>query len=45
VIIITRENSDETRSQAEALGAQGFFPKPLQISDLETAVSNIMRAA
>jgi DNA-binding response OmpR family regulator len=45
VIIITRESSDETRSQAEALGAQGFFPKPLQISDLETAVSNIMRAA
>jgi CheY-like chemotaxis protein len=45
VIIITRESSDETRSQAEALGAQGFFPKPLQVSDLEDAVSRIMRAA
>lgn len=45
VIIITRENSDETRSRARALGAQGFFPKPLQISDLEDAVSRIMRAA
>jgi len=45
VFIITRESSDETRSQAEALGAQGFFPKPLQISDLEDAVSKIMRAA
>jgi CheY-like chemotaxis protein len=45
VFIITRESSDETRSQAEALGAQGFFPKPLQISDLEDAVSRIMRAA
>jgi CheY-like chemotaxis protein len=45
VIIITRESSDETRSQAQALGAQAFFPKPLQISDLEDAVSRIMRAA
>ncbi|MFA4947373.1 MAG: response regulator, partial [Candidatus Krumholzibacteriia bacterium] len=45
VIIITRESSNETRLQAEALGAQGFFPKPLQISDLEDAVSRIVRAA
>lgn len=45
VFIITRENSEETRSQAEALGAQGFFPKPLQISDLEDAVSRFVPAA
>jgi CheY-like chemotaxis protein len=45
VIVITRESTDETRSQAQALGAQAFFPKPLQISDLEHAVSRIMRAA
>jgi|WetSurMetagenome_2_1015567.scaffolds.fasta_scaffold19865_2 putative two-component system response regulator len=45
VLIVTRETSAETRSRAEALGAQGFFPKPLQISDLEDAVSRIMRAA
>jgi CheY-like chemotaxis protein len=45
VIIITRESSDEIRSQAKALGAQGFFPKPLQISDLENAVSRIVQAA
>jgi CheY-like chemotaxis protein len=45
VIIITRESSDDTRLRAQALGAQGFIPKPLQISDLEDAVSKIMRAA
>jgi putative two-component system response regulator len=45
VIIITRESSNETRLHAEALGAQGFFPKPLQISDLEDAVSRIVQAA
>lgn len=45
VIIITRESSDEIRSRAEALGAQGFLPKPLQISDLEDAVTRIVQAA
>jgi CheY-like chemotaxis protein len=44
VIVITRESSDAVRSRAEALGAQGFFNKPLLVSDFENVVSRIVRA-
>jgi len=43
VIIITRENTTAARSQARSLGAQGFFAKPLEISEFEEAVGQIMR--
>jgi len=45
VIVITREGSEETRSRAASLGARDFLPKPVDISDLEHAVSRIVQAA
>jgi DNA-binding response OmpR family regulator len=42
VIIVTRESSDEMRSRAVSLGARGFFPKPLDVSDFEKAVSSVV---
>jgi DNA-binding NarL/FixJ family response regulator len=43
VIVITRERSEATRSRAVSLGANNFFPKSLDIADLEQAVSGAMR--
>jgi len=43
VIIVTRESSEEMRSRAVSLGARDFFPKPLDVSDLEKAVSSVVR--
>jgi DNA-binding response OmpR family regulator len=42
VIVITRERSEATRSRAVSLGANSFFPKSLDIADLEEAVSSAM---
>lgn len=43
VIVITRERSEATRSRAVSLGANDFFPKSLDITDLDEAVSTAMR--
>jgi len=43
VIVITRERSEATRSRAVSLGANDFFPKSLDIADLDEAVSTAMR--
>jgi DNA-binding response OmpR family regulator len=43
VIVMTSECSQETRSHVASLGGNGFFHKPVDISDLDSAVSGAMR--
>jgi DNA-binding NarL/FixJ family response regulator len=42
VIIITRQSSQEMRSEAAQLGVRGFIPKPFDVSDLEEAIREVM---
>ncbi len=42
VFVVTREGTDRARAQAVSLGASDFFAKPLDISELERAVSNVI---
>jgi DNA-binding response OmpR family regulator len=42
VFMVTRETTDRARARAVSLGAENFFPKPLDVSELEKAVSIVI---
>ena len=43
VILITAYGDEATRAEARRLGVTAFFDKPFELTDLETAIVNLVR--